>query len=100
MKEYIELGAAIKKIRDEGIYGEGHSDEERENDVIEMLESIPAADVRYVIHSEWEITEVDHAHGHKCFHCPECGHDEWRYEETNFCPNCGVDMREVDHETD
>ena len=38
MKEYIELGAAIKKIRDEGIYGEGHSDEERENDVIRMIE--------------------------------------------------------------
>lgn len=45
MKKYIELEAAIKKIRDEGIYGEGHSDEERENNVIEMLECLPGADV-------------------------------------------------------
>lgn len=49
---------------------------------------------RQVIYSSWEITDVDHAHGQKCYHCPECGADEWRYDEPNFCPNCGVDMRE------
>lgn len=51
-----------------------------------------AADVRYVIHSKWEITDVDHAHGHKCYHCPECDWDEWRYDPTIFCPNCGARM--------
>lgn len=40
--EYIKLEDAIRKIREEGIYGEGHSDEERENDVINMLESLPS----------------------------------------------------------
>ena len=40
--EYIKLEDAIRMIREQGIYGEGHSDEERENDVISMLESIPS----------------------------------------------------------
>lgn len=40
--EYIKLEDAIRMIRDQGIYGEGHSDEERENDVINMLESLPS----------------------------------------------------------
>ena len=40
--EYIKLEDAIRKIREEGIYGEGHSDEEREDDVIRMLESLPS----------------------------------------------------------
>lgn len=39
--EYIKLEDAIKMIREQGIYGEGHSEEERENDVINMLESLP-----------------------------------------------------------
>ena len=38
--EYIKLEDAINIIREQGIYGEGHSDEERENDVINMLESL------------------------------------------------------------
>lgn len=40
--EYIKLEDAINIIRERGIYGEGHSDEERENDVINMLESLPS----------------------------------------------------------
>ena len=52
------------------------------------------------IRSQWEITDVDHAHGHKCFHCPECGSDEWRDDKTNFCPNCGTNMRGTRMSTD
>lgn len=49
MAEYIERGAAINLIRTEGVYGEGYSDEERENDVISMLESLPATNVVEVV---------------------------------------------------
>lgn len=52
----------------------------------------PTIEAKPVIHSEWEITDIDHAHGRKCYHCPECGEDEWRYDESNFCSNCGVRM--------
>lgn len=45
MAEYIDRQAAIEKIRYEGIYGSGYSDEEREDNVVDMIESIPAADV-------------------------------------------------------
>lgn len=48
-KEYIKLVDAIETIRENGVYGEGHSDEERENDVISMLEALPAADVAPVV---------------------------------------------------
>ena len=40
--EYIKLEDAIKIIRENGIYGSGYSDEEREDDVIRMLESLPS----------------------------------------------------------
>lgn len=40
--EYIKLEDAIHIIRENGIYGAGYSDEERENDVINMLESLPS----------------------------------------------------------
>lgn len=60
--------------------------------VYSVLKAIPAADVRCVIHSKWEITDIDHAYGYKCYHCPECGEDEWRHDSTNYCPNCGAKM--------
>ena len=62
---------------------------------LNALEAIPAADVRPVVRAEWEITEHDSGSGKICFHCPECGADEWRFrcDKTNFCPNCGADMR-------
>lgn len=28
--------------------------------------------------------------------CSECG--EWNGKQSNYCPNCGCDMREVDHD--
>ena len=52
----------------------------------------PAADVAPVVHSRWEITDIEHAYGIKCYYCPECGEDEWRDNEPNYCPNCGAKM--------
>jgi len=49
MAEYIEREAAITKIREEGVYGSGYSNQEREDNVVDMIESIPAADVRPVV---------------------------------------------------
>lgn len=40
MEEYIKLSDAIKIIREEGVCGEGYSDREREDDVINMLERL------------------------------------------------------------
>lgn len=49
MAEYIDREAAIAMIRENGVRGSGWSDQEREDDVIDMIESIPAADVRPVV---------------------------------------------------
>ena len=32
--------------------------------------------------------------------CGCCGYRVKRYNNTRYCPNCGADMREDDHETD
>ena len=45
MAEYIDREALIKKIRDEGILGSGYSNDEREDDVIDMICSEPVVDV-------------------------------------------------------
>lgn len=48
-KECIEREAAIAMIRENGVRGSGWSNQEREDDVVDMIESIPAADVRPVV---------------------------------------------------
>ena len=90
MAEYIELGAAINLIRTEGVYGEGHSDEERENDVISMLESLPSADVVEVVHGRWTKfyksgNKVNEGWVSSC-----C--DMWNERKSPYCPNCGARM--------
>lgn len=55
------------------------------------IESIPAADVRPVVRGKW----IDHQEGRWIYaKCSECGtlHDV----KSNFCPNCGADMRNAD----
>lgn len=86
MDEYISRKDAIAKIREEGVYGSGYSNEEREDNVVDMLTSIPAADVRPVVRGKW------FQNGYS-IRCSECGYD-MPFAVRNFCPNCGADMRE------
>lgn len=39
-QKYIRVEDAAKMIRDNGVYGAGYSDKEREEDVIDMIESV------------------------------------------------------------
>ena len=50
------------------------------------IENIPAADVRPVVHGRWE------DRGSLSARCSECGCKSLR--ASDFCPNCGADMRE------
>lgn len=60
--------------------------------ICKMVEGIPSADVRPVVHGEWEP-------GNSA--CPVCGEDKfkgldadiWADWQPPFCPNCGADMR-------
>ena len=55
------------------------------------LLDIPTADVQPVARGEWEL--VDGAEPRR-YGCSVCKRLSW--DETNFCPNCGADMRGVD----
>lgn len=88
MAEYIEREAVIEAIRnresaDKFCVNEGL--------IIAMnaLDDIPAADVRPVVRGEWrERRFSEDVYGAECSVC----HTTWDYR-TNFCPNCGADMR-------
>ena len=99
MNDYISRKEAIEKIKEEGILGDGYSDTERENDVIKMLNYIPAADVQPIKRGRWFLRG-----GNWC--CSACnrktlltlesnigGCKEYGTVKTNYCPNCGADMR-------
>ena len=62
------------------------------NAVLASIDEQPTVDAVEVVHSRWEITDIEHAYGTRCYHCPECGEDEWRHDEPNYCPNCGAKM--------
>ena len=57
-----------------------------------MVEGIPAADVRPVVYGEWVKNEKQDKESISC--CSACGYPVSPFwAESNFCPNCGVDMR-------
>lgn len=57
-----------------------------------MVEGIPAADVRPVVYGEWVKNEKQDKESISC--CSACGYPVSPFwAESNFCPNCGADMR-------
>lgn len=101
MDEYISRKDTIAKIREEGIYGSGYSDSEREENVIDMIESVPAADVRPVRRGHWvkrmkEHTAVEYTSFTPIWSCSECAleYDPALAPRIYFCYNCGAYMRE------
>jgi hypothetical protein len=64
---------------------------------LEYLDEVPAADFRPVVRGEWgkslnpNFSPFDDS-GEYLYRCNQCRHIQ-NYE-SNFCPNCGADMRE------
>ena len=63
-------------------------------DALQMIEDFPTADVRENVHGEWLIDEYN------AEYCSSCGRHPYNDGEyyvagwySDFCPNCGVDMR-------
>lgn len=52
-----------------------------------IVNNVPAADVRKVVRGEWRKSELFNDHPE----CPVCSYVS--SERSNFCPNCGADMR-------
>ena len=62
------------------------------NSAIELVEKQPTVDAVEVVHGRWEsTTEQDEFGEMDFFKCSVCG--QLRWFETNYCPNCGADMR-------
>ena len=86
MAEYIER-EALKAVFEE----DGHLSAYVE----EMIDSIPAADVRPVVRGKWEPGDSRNVSAV----CSNCGHlrlgngSEWATKLAHFCEKCGADMR-------
>ena len=78
MAEYIEREAFLDAIERMKPY---HQDAD---DIAEMLQNFPAADVRPVVRGKW----IKIKYRSICRDCSFRGFARW-----NFCPNCGADMR-------
>lgn len=62
------------------------------SDCIEFLKTAPTIDAEPVRHGHWIIAEFD------CVKCSVCGCYEdvwWANQGTNYCPNCGAKMDEI-----
>ena len=88
MAEYIEREAAIEKTEAFcDVFVTKWTDEK----VLAWIKNLPAADVAPVVHGEWRWAEDGHC---KCTVCGQYATVKRVVIKTNFCPNCGADMRE------
>lgn len=84
---YLKLKDAIEVVR-ETVVRETVADEYIENILeLRLLDKSLTIDVRENIRGEWISTGFMEV---KCSNCKETFHE---LESTNFCPNCGADMR-------
>ena len=66
----------------------------KDAEIIKYLNAIPAADVRPVERGNW--TRFDYVPVGHDYECSKCGY--MNDMMSNYCPNCGADMREVEHD--
>lgn len=105
MARYIDRDKLIKAVEDLQDCYNGFSDTYDKACIIGLIEEMPTADVPERNVGKWEVCNIlDYAQrptGRRVGRCPYCGHltGEFRKiiesskELTNFCPNCGADMR-------
>ena len=101
MTDYISREAAIKRLfswREVIKENFGENDEYANclEEAIDKIEDLPAADVRPVVRGKWECKEgAGQYYEVRCSVCgsrPPQDYSGW-VVESNFCPNCGADMR-------
>ena len=90
MAEYITIQNAIRTtwMILEGLGFRESENGELAKTVEEVFDTAPAADVNPVVHSRWEIN----CDGYYPY-CMNCKKEPPGRVMTDFCPNCGADMR-------
>ena len=87
MADYISRDYTVENMENYPWYTEHDK-----NAAIHLVrELVPAADVRPVVSGRWEWKNTD-ALASFAWTCSACG--QRKVFKTNFCPNCGADMRE------
>ena len=90
MAEYIEREAAKARLRmwiTDCVLDGDNETADRFRDCIDLLDSIPDADVAPVVHGLWLCADTD---TEQFFLCNRCKKKE--YWESDYCPNCGAKM--------
>ena len=87
MTEYIRREDAYTTLTD--YYH--HSTKIQHMALKEALDKVPAADVRPVVRAAWQSWEQGKPPC-KWYSCDYCGFHA--LSRSNYCPNCGADMRE------
>ena len=73
------------------VFGDVHPMDYNTNAYIEKIKAIPAADVAERKHGKWIDSFADDGFVNR--NCSLCGQFVSIYNNYNFCPNCGADMR-------
>lgn len=90
MAKYIDAEVAVETFR---LWFERIGTKPSFEDVQTIIQQVPAADVKPVVHGRWD--------GNNCTHCQlpwnynmVQGADDWGYFDPmpDFCPNCGAHM--------
>lgn len=94
MSDYISREEALS------VFGDIHPLDHNANAYKAQIEKIPSADVRENIHGEWKSEdERVPLEESLLYRCSEC--NKVSFWQTNFCSNCGADMRggknEINH---
>lgn len=101
MNDYMDKQTAINLL--DNLIGMVEDTQENDYDAaLKMGIKALKADVRPVRRGHWIHDGFDIPHGVDWMHCSECGSRNVYCPATmtNFCPNCGADMREVANESD
>lgn len=94
MADYISRGKAIEAIMDLPNCPNGYSDTYDKECIIGTLEEVPTANVRENVHAKWIVEEVySNWSDWTNVRCPVCRRVFEKFYRSNFCPNCGADMR-------
>lgn len=99
MSRYIDEELVVEALQScidtDGIYDENNGiDYISHDEAVKYISEIPTADVKPVVHGEWERETFDLGADipiRVAYQCSECGN--YFDSEFNFCPHCGSDMR-------
>lgn len=90
MDDYISREAAIKEFFDDCMDREWCKSNGESCSRINNINTVPATNVRPVVKGKWIDGKCDQCGAHAPYWCMAS-----TYHTTNFCPNCGAEMREV-----